>query len=439
MNINNIVEQARNDWVTLIRDAFSHAPFLRRKPDQYTFNVKHYSGLPCPSPQFTEMVNNSLQRADRLSLYFHFPFCGYVCTFCHYDVLRLGVDREERLSSFKNKLKEEIRATVASHPTLRTIPVSSIYFGGGTPSIQEDHDLRSLIEDINDNFNLLPNCELTLETTPNFIAKDRVNRWREMGINRISVGVEVLDNSILRNLNRQHTSEESIRGAEIVSSVFPESNVDLMYAIPGVPDYKLIDDASRMAATGINQITAYRLRLNRVDERTSALETTFLRNPDGFPSQEDACVQSIALRTHLGAMGWREEPIGWFNRSRSPECYADRWQRGAVLWGFGPSAYSYGSNWQKVNPRYTHWQQTAAPSLGANSQNWQFNNAQQLVRRLAFELRSTGSADQALWNAVTGVGEFLCSIGIARNQDARIALSPVGLTLIEEIIDQFLQ
>ena len=161
-------------------------------------------------------------------VYVHWPFCASKCPYCDFNshVRAGGVDQERYLAAFRR----EIHATRE-----RTGPrlVSSIFFGGGTPSLMTPATVAGILDEISRNWHIDRNAEITLEANPSSVEADRFRGYRDIGINRVSLGVQALNDPSLKALGRLHSVTEARAAIEIARSTFDRFTFDLIYARPG--------------------------------------------------------------------------------------------------------------------------------------------------------------------------------------------------------------
>ncbi len=162
-----------------------------------------------------------------IGLYIHIPFCQTKCTYCNFNTYaRL----EGLIPEYVQALVKEVRLWGSD---LDRTQVRSVFFGGGTPSWINADALAHIIDAANSAFQVLPDAEVTVEANPGDVNSDTLSRWREMGVNRISIGVQSFDDDLLKLLTRRHTSAEATRAVRLVKQAgFQSVSIDLMYGLP---------------------------------------------------------------------------------------------------------------------------------------------------------------------------------------------------------------
>ena len=164
---------------------------------------------------------------EPLALYIHWPFCLAKCPYCDFNS---HVRERIPQARFRAALRREL-AWEAERLGRRKL--TSIFFGGGTPSLMEPETVAALIEDARRLFDPSDDIEITLEANPTSVEAERFAAFREAGVNRVSIGVQSLDPAALQMLGRQHSAAQAIAALETARAVFPRISFDLIYARPG--------------------------------------------------------------------------------------------------------------------------------------------------------------------------------------------------------------
>ena len=210
-----------------------------------------------------------------LELYVHIPFCVRKCAYC--DFLSAPADTQER-TLYIDALTEEIRARKNDFTAYR---VSTIFLGGGTPSILEGDDSARIFRALQENFDISDDVEITMEVNPGTVTEEKAASWRKSGVNRLSIGLQSADDRELKMLGRIHTYREFLDTWKIVREAgFENVNVDLISAIPGQNLRSWSETLRKAADLGPEHISAYSLI---VEEGTPFYE----RYGDGSGEDED--------------------------------------------------------------------------------------------------------------------------------------------------------
>jgi putative oxygen-independent coproporphyrinogen III oxidase len=165
--------------------------------------------------------------APQFGVYIHWPFCLSKCPYCDFNshVRRAAIDETRFVRAFKAEI-----ATTAARTPGRT--VSTIFFGGGTPSLMQPATVGAILDAIAGHWRVAENVEITLEANPTSVEAERFRGYRAAGVNRVSLGVQALDDRVLKELGRLHTADEAVAAVGIARSVFARYSFDLIYARP---------------------------------------------------------------------------------------------------------------------------------------------------------------------------------------------------------------
>lgn len=161
-------------------------------------------------------------------VYVHWPFCQAKCPYCDFNshVRRGGIDEARFVEAFARELRHMAEMAPGRE-------VSSIFFGGGTPSLMKPATVGAILEAIGRNWTIQPGCEITLEANPTSVEAGRFAGYRAVGVNRVSLGVQSLVDSDLKALGRMHTVGEALLAVSIAAKHFERFSFDLIYARPG--------------------------------------------------------------------------------------------------------------------------------------------------------------------------------------------------------------
>ncbi len=180
------------------------------------------------SPHESQAQGASGPTADPgFGIYVHWPFCASKCPYCDFNshVRHAPVDEARFVAAFKREL-----AHMAGMSGARE--VGSVFFGGGTPSLMKPQTVGAILEAIAAHWTLAPDAEVTLEANPTSVEAGRFRGYRAAGVNRVSLGVQALNDADLRRLGRLHSAAEALQAVAIARSIFERYSFDLIYARP---------------------------------------------------------------------------------------------------------------------------------------------------------------------------------------------------------------
>lgn len=187
--------------------------------------------------------------ANTLDIYLHFPFCDQKCNFCYIDVFK---NRSGRNQEYIDSLIREIE----SFPLYSDIPLRSVFFGGGTPSLMTKQQLKLVADTIRNKFQTPDECIFTIESTPNEVTPEKIEEYNEAGIRRVSVGIQSFDDDVLKAIGRPHSSKKAIQAVKDLRKYgMYDVCIELMWAIIPFPLETIIDDFKIAADLPIDMLT----------------------------------------------------------------------------------------------------------------------------------------------------------------------------------------
>lgn len=214
-------------------------------------------------------------------LYIHWPFCLSKCPYCDFNShVRAKIDAEAWSKALRRELMT-LSARLDRRPQL-----DSIFFGGGTPSLMPGFVVGDVIKEAERIFGFSPQIEITLEANPTSVEAQRFRDYRAAGVNRVSLGVQSLDDAELRRLGRLHTSEEALRAVDLAQSIFPRASFDLIYARPDQTLEQWQAELSRALAQGCTHYSLYQLTFEEGTPYFEAMKRGLIKPLDDETSAE---------------------------------------------------------------------------------------------------------------------------------------------------------
>jgi oxygen-independent coproporphyrinogen-3 oxidase len=281
------------------------------------------------------------------SVYFHIPFCKKACHYCdfHFSTVR-GTQ-----SAMVECLLMEWEWV---HGLLKGERVDSIYFGGGTPSLLASNELHSLIQAVYDRIEVRVEAEITLEVNPDDMTADYLASIRSVGVNRLSLGIQALNDEILRQMNRAHDSRTALNSLLMAQEAgFSDVSVDLMFGLPGLSDQEWVDTLNFFADRQVPHLSTYGLTLEPGTVWHRRVENRKLIVPDDEVNR----MQYQLLMEFAKARGYRHYEVSNLARPGMESEHNSAYWKGVNYLGIGPSAHSYidGMRWWNVanNAMYT--------------------------------------------------------------------------------------
>ncbi len=275
-------------------------------------------------------------------IYIHIPFCKQKCTYCDFHFsTTFQAYRDQMITA----LAEEI---VRRKTYLEDQPIETIYFGGGTPSLLTAIELKFLLETINQHF-VVTTPEITLEANPDDCTDDQLRTWKNVGINRLSIGLQSFKEADLKWMNRAHNAEESKASVQrALEHGFENITVDLMYGLPNLSSEEWRAHIQTVIDWGVPHISSYCLTVEEKTALHHLVKTAKIHVPDEDLQSE----QFEILVQMLEANGWRQYEISNFSKIGSESKHNSNYWKGAWYLGIGPSAHSFNGvsrSWNVAN------------------------------------------------------------------------------------------
>jgi len=263
-------------------------------------------------------------------VYIHWPFCAAKCPYCDFNshVRRAGIDEARFAKAFVREM-----ANLASHIGKRD--VSSVFIGGGTPSLMQPQTVETLLQGVAKNWHLLPNAEITMEANPSSADAANFSGYRHAGVNRLSLGVQALNDGDLKQLGRGHDVAQALQAIELARHTFPRLSFDLIYARPhqGFKDWQ--QELERAIELAADHLSLYQLTI----EAGTAFHHQYKRGQLLMPTNETAAklyeltqeitqkhgLPAYEISNHARAGAWSQHNLLY-------------WRYGEYA-GFGPGAH----------------------------------------------------------------------------------------------------
>ncbi len=272
-------------------------------------------------------------------LYIHIPFCKQACHYCdfHFSTNLDLVDKIVDSICLEINIRKEY---------LTKNKLDSIYFGGGTPSLLSEKHLKKIFNTISGNFQFSSDIEITLEANPDDLNSENLEIIRNIGINRLSIGIQSFHENHLKFMNRAHNSIEAVECIENAKKIgFDNLSIDLIYGIPAESHEILMDDLEKVTSFGIKHISAYCLTIEP--------KTTFgkwVKNKTMNAIDEDfASEQFEILMNKLGNKGYEQYEISNFAKDNHYSKHNTNYWKGKNYLGIGPSAHSFNGESRQSN------------------------------------------------------------------------------------------
>ena len=261
-----------------------------------------------------------------LSLYVHIPWCVQKCPYCDFNSheAREKIPEAEYVAALIADLESAL-------PLVWGRKISTIFFGGGTPSLLSGEALDDILTAIRMRLPLLPEAEITLEANPGTVEAERFAAYRAAGVNRLSLGIQSFNPTHLKALGRIHDGEEAKRAIGVAREHFENFNLDLMYALPGQTLAEALADVDTAIGFAPPHLSCYQLTLEP--------NTHFAAEPPQLPEPDDCADMQDAIEARLASAGYVHYETSAFARpGRQSRHNLNYWQFGDYL-GIGAGAH----------------------------------------------------------------------------------------------------
>ena len=266
---------------------------------------------------------------EPLALYIHWPFCLSKCPYCDFNS-----HVRDRLP--QARFRAALRAELAwEAERLGRRRLTSVFFGGGTPSLMEPETVALLLEDAFRLFDPDPDIEITLEANPTSVEAAKLRAFRQAGVNRASLGVQSLDPEALRMLGRQHSAQQAVAALETARTIFPRLSFDLIYARPGQDEANWRAELRAALALAADHLSLYQLTI----EPGTAFEALHRRGEIVLPEDDDAARLYEATAEEAAHFGLLPYEISNYARPGAESRHNLAYWRYADYAGIGPGAH----------------------------------------------------------------------------------------------------
>ena len=384
-----------------------------------------------------------------LGVYVHVPFCERVCPYCDFAVVAARPLAGEVEDRYVDALLRELAARSAVFAGRR---LASVYLGGGTPALLRPASVARLLSGLRERYDAADTVEVTLEANPSTLETARLAGFREAGVNRLSLGIQSFDDTVLKRLGRAHradTGRAALRAARAAG--FGNVSLDLLVAAPGQTLGQLERDLDEAVAFGPEHVSTYALTI----EAGTPFARAAARGQLALPDEDLAAAMLETLRERLEAAGLLLYELSNFARPGFEAVHNARyWERRAVL-GLGASAWStdprgpaapFGvrrANARELGAYLAAVEAGASPEASAEvlAPSAARGEAAFLALRTRRGLgaaafaREFGVAPRALFGEAI---DELCEAGLLRESaEGDLALTPAGRLLSDSVFERF--
>jgi oxygen-independent coproporphyrinogen-3 oxidase len=283
-------------------------------------------------------VSVPLATTSMSSLYLHIPFCRQACNYCNFHFTTSLHFKPELVSALL--MEAGLQKDFLAGETLETI-----YFGGGTPSLLEISDMEKLLGGIRRNYPVEDGAEITLEANPDDISAEKLDAWENLGINRLSIGIQSFHEDDLRWMNRTHSARQSEKSLDLARERFSNITIDLIYGIPGLTHEKWRSNVERALRFQVDHLSCYALTVEPKTPLDKLIREKKFANVDAGHQSE----QFLSLMQWMEDAGYEHYEISNFSKPGFGSRHNTSYWTGKKYLGLGPSAHSYAGEARQWN------------------------------------------------------------------------------------------
>jgi len=364
---------------------------------------------------------------DVSHLYVHIPFCARICPYCAFYKERANSSQTQRFCEALLREIEEVRDRFALKP-------ETIFFGGGTPTALTTAQLEFLLGGLRDRLDLSRLVEWTVEANPGSVSPRKATLLREMGVNRISLGVQSWDDELLKLLGREHNAAQAKASFQILRDAgFANVSVDLMFGMPGQTLAQWEADLEKTIRLQPDHISTYCLTYEEDTE-------FFLRHARGEFNEDpesDARFLETAMRT-LKRAGYEHYEISNYARPGFASAHNRGYWSGHDYLGIGPSAFSTVGmrRWQNVCDFRAYSDRVLAGESAVGSTEI-LTPEMKRAERIALALRTRDGISSRELEAWPQESREFIDLGLLREANGHFILTPRGKLLADSVAEAF--
>ncbi|MDH3628243.1 MAG: coproporphyrinogen III oxidase family protein [Acidobacteriota bacterium] len=421
-------------------------PSATPEPVAGNYFVSAYPPFSCWQPDQTDRFLQTLETPatpDPFGLYVHIPFCIHRCRYCYY----MAHDgRLQEMGDYLSAVEHEF-SSYMSKPAMDGRPLSFVYFGGGTPSLLSLSQLERLFGNLQATAPWDAVEEATFECAPRSVTEEKLRFLRAAGITRLSLGVQQLDDTVLRDNDRSHGVDDVLRAYDRVQRVgFDVVNLDLIVGLVGETEQSFFDSLSRIIDLAPDSVTIYQLEIPFNTPLFRSLREDSLESvPADWATKRDRLKRAFVALEQAGySITTAYSAVR--DREKCRFVYQDAQYRGTDLLGIGVSSFSYlGGMHQQNETRLTSYVEALNAGQLPLGRAYELNAAEKWLREFVLQLK-LGTVDTAGLCAKYGIDapdrlsttlERFRAKGWLTVHADRIALTRAGLLRVDRMIPEF--
>ena len=366
----------------------------------------------------------SPSRRGPLGVYLHIPFCRQRCSYCSFNT---GPYHPAAMDRFHSALLDEIDL-VGEAAWAGDVTIGTVFFGGGTPSLLEPIELETILDRLRKRFALDPGAEVTVECNPESLTRAKAEGYRLAGVNRLSLGVQSLDDDLLVRLGRLHSSDDARRAFDAARSAGVDNvSLDLMYGLPGQDVARWESTVREVLAWRPEHLSAYALTLDEGSRWAG-------EGVAGLPGEETVTAQYWALARMAREAGYEHYEISNYARRGFRSRHNQVYWRAEEYLALGPGACGFLGDvrYGNVKPveRYCTALEAGGLPLGTHEV---LTPAQRKAEKVILGLRLSDGVPLAWLEDARSLVETWASLGLLEVAGDRCRLTEAGFLLSDSL------
>lgn len=368
-------------------------------------------------------------------IYIHIPFCRQACHYCDFHFSTNLKTQSEMINTIAKEIDDR--------KTYLNERIQTIYLGGGTPSLLSADQIRLLMDTIHDQFEVVNTAEITLEANPEDLTLSKAKDLFDLGVNRLSIGIQTFDEKKLIWMNRAHSSKEAIHAFENARSAgFQNISLDLIYAIPDHQKEQWEADLAAITDLQPEHISLYGLTVeNQTVFGKWEQQNKLVQVPD-----DEAANQYLFAIEYLKNRGFRQYEVSNFGKEDFHSRHNNAYWSGLPYLGVGPGAHSYNGKSRRFNVRSNPKYLKAVQKGTSYYETEVLSKTQRINEQILTQLRTARGLNLESLNSAMGVelmklhSDFIQDIiaqGLVEINGGFLSLSPKGFLVADEIALRF--
>lgn len=370
-------------------------------------------------------------------IYVHVPLCRKICGYCDFY-------RTTKVEMIGRYIEALLIETEIRKGYLEGEPVTTVYFGGGTPSLLDHAMLQSVLKALTDTYNIASDAEVTIEVNPDDITADYLAGLRKSGFNRISMGVQSWSDKTLKFLNRRHDALQAHSAVNLaVAAGFKDISIDLIYGLPGLRNEEWEEDLDKTFALPVTHLSAYHLTIEEGTPFGKMKKQGIISEAD----EEDSGSQFNLLIEKAGRAGFIHYEISNFGKEGFFSKHNTGYWKQIPYLGLGPSAHSFNGYSRQWNVSDVSQYIASLQKKKLMFEGEDLDQKTRLNEYILTSLRTMWGIDLGYvesvfekegYDYITNLSGKFIAYGLMRRENNSLILTNQGIMIADNIIAEFI-